>query len=219
MAGQTSTPSKHKAAVRATTPDGTDLTLPTPAASGRADTSRPKQLPTVTPRRFKRFFTPRSSLRRNVKISASRQALRDITAGDTNRKPLGRQRSSKVDTIQIFEDENALSETSSRKRKRGFPATPDATPELSSPLKRCRPQSGEESDTESEDELRSGSTSPRKRNGIGRHTLENARPIVRWRQSGFSAQKLQQECGGLGRTEARVELQCGAGESEVLCIS
>lgn len=218
MAGQTSTPSKRKAAIRATTPDGNDVALPTPAASGRADTNRAKQLPTVTPRRFNRFFTPRSSLRRNVKISSSRQALRDITAGDTNRRPLGRRRSSKVDAIQIFDDENTLSESLSRKRKREFPATPDVTPELSSPLKRSRPHSAEDSDTGSEDEVQSASTTPRRRNSEG-HTLGSGRPVVRWRQSGLSAQRLQQECGGLGRTERRVHLECGAGESKVLCIS
>ena len=217
MAGQTEIPSKRNAFTRATTPDGNNDGLPTPAPSGKADTSRPKQLPTVTPRRFNRFFTPRSSLKKDVKVGASRQALRDITAGDSNRKPLGRRRSSKVEIMQVFEDENVGPESSSsRKRKRASPNTPDPTPELSSPLKRCRPQSAEESDSLSEGEAHSATTSPRRNGRSQGYGLEFNRPVARWRQIDMSGQRLLQECGSFGRANGRVHLSCGSGQSQVL---
>ena len=216
MAGQTRTSSKHKA-TRATTPDGNEPDLPTPAPSGRADSSRPKQLPTVTPRRFNRFFTPRSSLKKDVKIGASRQALRDLTASDSNRRPLGRRRSPNIEAIQVFEDENVGPESSSsRKRKRAILNTPYPTPELSSPLKRCRPQSVECSDSASEGETESANSSPRRGSISGEYGLKNARPVVRWRQVAMSGQRLLQECGSFGRADGRVHLSCGSGQSQAL---
>ena len=215
MADHEPTPTKRKALIRATTPDGNDCSLPTPAASGRDGTSRRKQLPTVTPRRFKKFFTPRSSLRRNVKIGASRQALRDITSGDSNRKSLGRRRSPKADEVQIVEDGNDTRLHSSRKRKRLHPQTPDPTPELSSPLKRYRGTSVEGLESATEAEHGSPISSPSIYNG-GEPGIASARPIRRWTQHCLSGQRLQQECGGSSQTGGRLHLGLGNGKFEDL---
>ena len=215
MADQEPPPTKRKALIRATTPDGNDFSLPTPATSGRDGTSRRKQLPTVTPRRFKKFFTPRSSLRRNVRVSAARQALRDITTGDSNRKSLGRRRSPKVDEVQIFQDGIETRVHSSRKRKRLHPHTPDPTPELSSPLKRSRGVSVDHSDSATETEHGSPSSSPTKYNGA-EPRIATVRPIRRWTQDGLSGQRLQQECGGLSQTRGQLHLGLGNGKCEDL---
>ncbi|CAF9937993.1 MAG: hypothetical protein HETSPECPRED_000734 [Heterodermia speciosa] len=209
MADQEPTPTKRRASIRATTPDNKDYPLPTPATSGRDGARRPKQLPTVTPRRFKKFFTPRSSLRRNVKVGTSRQALRDITTGDSNRKSLGRRRSPKVDEVQIFQDGNEIGVQSSRKRKRLHPHTPEPTPELSSPIKRSRAISVEHLDIATEAEHGSPSSSRSIYDGA-EPGLASVRPISRWRQDGLTGQRLQQEYGGLSQTRGRLHLGSGS---------
>ena len=102
---------------------------------------KPKKRPTVTPRTFTRFFTPRSSLGRGKRIGASRQALREITASASNRRRLPQQRTPTGETVECFGDENDAVEGTSKKRKRKTPASPDTIPGQSSPLKRIRHQS------------------------------------------------------------------------------
>lgn len=111
--------------------------LPTPASSGQCS-AKPKRRPTVTPRTFTRFFTPRTSLGRGKKIGASRQALREITASTSNRRRLSQQRLSTRDTVQASGDENddIEVERTSKKRKREVPPSADTTPVQSSPLTR-----------------------------------------------------------------------------------
>lgn len=216
MADQRSTSTKRNATTRATTPDQNEHTLPTPATSGREGSGRRKQLPTVTPRRFRKFFTPRSSLRGNIKVTTSRQVLRDITDGDSNCRSLGRRRSSRVDEIQILEDENEEALDTSWKRKRRLPQTPEPTPELSSPLKRCRRLSVEDSDTASDTEQGLSSSDLSRYKSLQTNSLANTRPIGRWRQHGLSGQRLQQELGGLSRTRGRVQLDYGSGKPKNL---
>ncbi|KAI4139056.1 MAG: hypothetical protein L6R39_006482 [Caloplaca ligustica] len=105
----------------------------TPSAGpSKARRTKPKARPTVTPRTFTRFFTPRSSLSRGSRISASRQALRDITASAANRKASGHRPSPKKDSIAIYADEDYAR----KKRKIEVPPSPTATAEASSPLRR-----------------------------------------------------------------------------------
>ena len=110
--------------------------------------SRPRKPPTITPRSFTRFFTPKSSLERGGRIGASRQALRDITATATNRR--GRRHPTK-DSAQISDQENIGSEVSGR-YKRKIPDSVDVTPDSSSPLKRIRNESLEISEDGSDAE-------------------------------------------------------------------
>lgn len=121
--------------------------LPSPSKHG-SKPRKPRKPPTITPRSFTRFFTPKSSLERGGRIGASRQALRDITASASNRK--GRRTPTK-DTIQIFREDGEGIVEGSKRRKRKIPDPVDMTPDRSSPLKRIRNQSLEISDDEDSD--------------------------------------------------------------------
>ncbi|KAL8741152.1 MAG: hypothetical protein Q9190_006212 [Brigantiaea leucoxantha] len=108
--------------------------------SEKNPTGKPRKKPTVTPRTFTRFFTPRSSLSRGGKIGASRQALRDITASASNRSAQARRRTPTKDTINVLADEDLGLYHVGKRRKIGEPS-PETTPDRSSPLKRIRGQS------------------------------------------------------------------------------
>ncbi len=169
----------------------------------RQKTSKPCKAPTITPRSFTRFFTPKSSLERGGRIGASRQALRDITASASNRK--GR-RTPAEDTIQILEDEMEGQVYASKKRKRKVRISV-VTPELSSPLKRIWHQSlgasdGEESHTDttaSEDESEEALKASR---GRGPARLSTTKPIILSRYRSVLGYTLQREIGCLVRKPA-----------------
>lgn len=112
--------------------------------SGRGS-EKPKRKPTVTPRTFTRFFTPRSSLGRNGKIGKSRKILRDITESGSNRNGGSGRRRHVDDKIRSLEEGDDGDEEEfldiPQKRKRYQPISPEPTPDLSSPLKRMRSQS------------------------------------------------------------------------------
>ncbi|KAL8968018.1 MAG: hypothetical protein Q9183_002659 [Haloplaca sp. 2 TL-2023] len=115
-----------------------DADIPSSPIRPTKDNGRkPKARPTVTPKSFARFFTPRASLSRGSKMGASRRALRDITASAANRKLDTRRRSPKKDRIDIFDDGdgNTLPPPSKRRRVMA-PVSPALTPDHSSPLKR-----------------------------------------------------------------------------------
>jgi len=212
--GRSATPRR-----RSHTPDENANSLPTPSASSQKSESRPKQLPTVTPRRFKRFFTPRSSLKRNVKIGASRQVLRDITAGDSNRRSVGRRQSFSKDVIRIFEDQSESFNSASKKRKRGIPVSPDTTPDNSSPLKRIRgasPPIGGSHNAETETDFHGEFSDDRpSRDETDWDDEPEIKPIVRWRENGPAAHRLRRECAGDIRvTRRRLHAVYGPGKSE-----
>jgi len=118
---------------------------------GSQQSNKPRKPPTITPRSFTRFFTPKSSLERGGRIGASRQALRDITASASNRR--GRRIATK-DSIQIFDEGLGSRIEASKRRKRKVQDSADVTPDRSSPLKRIRNQSLEisEDGSDAEDE-------------------------------------------------------------------
>lgn len=162
----------------------------------------------MTPRTFKRFFTPKSSLSRDNKVGASRQALRDITASASNRP----QRASVAkDAIRSIEDiKGALPEISKKKRKRQLPISPDTTPDRSSPLKRLKlPPLDIFADSEggridSEDEL----------NDSGKECCEGKpRPInpVQSNLRGRLGWSLSRELGGFCRSRVAQRLYHGGG--------
>ncbi|KAL8869980.1 MAG: hypothetical protein Q9174_003865, partial [Haloplaca sp. 1 TL-2023] len=108
-----------------------------PTRPSKNDGRKAKARPTVTPKSFARFFTPRTSLSRGNKIGASRRALRDITASAANRKSDTRRRSPKKDRIDIFDDgEGNILPPPSKRRKVLAPVSPALTLDHSSPLKR-----------------------------------------------------------------------------------
>ena len=188
---------------RSHTPDENANVLPTPAASSQESTGKPKQHPTITPRRFKRFFTPRSSLKRHVKLDRSRQVLRDITGGDSNRTSVASRQFISKDYIQVFEDQGEVPVYTSRKRRRTLPISPEPTPDNSSPLKRVRcyhpfdqEVSGSDCETDRDIEIpdtkHSGETGWHDESGLVK------KPIVRWKQDSLSANNLRrgyEACG------------------------
>lgn len=169
---------------------------------------KPKKGPNVTPRTFKRFFTPKSSLSRDSKVGASRQALRDITASASNRP----QRALAVkDATRSIEDiKGAFPEISKKKRKRQLPISPDTTPDRSSPLKRLKLPSldifagSEGGRIDSEDEL----------NDSGKECFEGKPRPVNPAQSNLRGRlgwSLSRELGGFCRPRAAQRLYHGGG--------
>ena len=152
---------------RATSTSGENLgSSPLLPTLSKQHGSKPRKAPTITPRSFTRFFTPKSSLERGGRIGASRQALRDITASASNRK--GRRTPTK-DTIKIFQADGEGTGGGSKRRKRKIPDSQDVTPDRSSPLKRIRNQSLDISEDEASDtgtvESRDDAKDPFRRSG------------------------------------------------------
>lgn len=162
----------------------------------------------MTPRTFKRFFTPKSSLSRDNKVGASRQALRDITASASNRP---QRASAAKDAVRSIEDiRGALPEISKKKRKRQLPISPDTTPDRSSPLKRLKLSSldifadSEGGRIDSEDGL----------NDSGKECCEGEpRPInpVQLNLPGRLGWSLSRELGGFCRSRVAQRLYHGGG--------
>ncbi|KAI4241074.1 MAG: hypothetical protein LQ352_007503 [Teloschistes flavicans] len=117
-------------------PPAQDADRPPPTPPHKSHGSKPKARPTITPRTFTRFFTPRTSLPRGAKVGAARQALRDITASAANRNLNSWRRSPKKDSIDIFEDDDVSTLPATKKRRLQGPFSPDLTPVNSSPLNR-----------------------------------------------------------------------------------
>lgn len=111
--------------------------------------SKPRKAPTITPRSFTRFFTPKSTVERGRKIGASRKALRDITASAVNRKGRRTPRKDGI-KLELFDDTAITIKT--KKRKTYVPSSPYPSPDPSSPLKRVRKQSPELPEEDDTDE-------------------------------------------------------------------
>ena len=137
---------KSRRSSRNPTPDENLMSSPTLPASESQVGGKPKKRPTVTPRTFTRFFTPRSSLGRGTRISAARQALRDITGTASNRKASDQQWTAAKNGLQVFEDTVIGFSGILRSRKRRTPVSPDTSPDRSSPLKRKRGRSRKHSE-------------------------------------------------------------------------
>lgn len=168
--------------------------------AGKQHGSKQRKPPTITPRSFTRFFTPKSSLERGGRIGASREALRDITAQASNRR---RRRTPTKDTIQLY-DEGSKDTADTAARKRRKLDSVDVTPERSSPLKRIRNQSLETSDEESDaDQAASGDEIQKileKTHRPCRRILKAADPIL---DSGYRhglGRDLRREIGAFGRS-------------------
>lgn len=90
-----------------------------PSSSQDGERVRPKKPPPITPKRFRKFFTPRSSLNAHGSVRTSRQALQDITLPAVNRHN-GKVLNSKAQTKDVFggslEDENSRPSPGKRRR-------------------------------------------------------------------------------------------------------
>ena len=186
--------------VRAVSPDQQDgeaLSSPILPILPQQNCSKPRKAPTITPRSFTRFFTPKSTLERGGRIGASRRVLRDITASGANRK--GRRTPTK-DRIKLETCSGAADTSKAKKRKRYTPPSPDPSPDLSSPLKRIRKQSlyilGDDitdeelfqSDNEDKEATQSGHIHGAQNRHVDR--------IVHSKYQSHLGQRLRQETGG-----------------------
>lgn len=155
-----------------------------------ANPSKAKALPTVTPKRFKKFFTPRSSLStRGGRQSKAGRQLRDITKNGANRKRT-------VQPLQLgepgHENDDGLSKRPSKRRKLSVDVS--SSPPRSSPLKHV--QAGEQ-----ENSLGLAPTSPLASNDeILSDLLEELepfpKPIRRLRHTGRTQRVLERSFGG-----------------------
>ena len=109
---------------------------------------KPKKPPPVTPKRFNRFFMPRSSMSRVTKSTTSKagRQLREITQSVLNAKSNKERRSRSPKKTVVFKDiselQNALvtpSSTSSSAKKRKAYLSPESLSFDSSPCKRACP--------------------------------------------------------------------------------
>lgn len=207
--------------VRSRSPNAADqnpLPSPPPSTSSGQCSGKPKRRPTVTPRTFTRFFTPRSSLGRSKKIGASRQALREITASAFNRRRLLQRRTPTRDTAKFFEDENDEVEGTSKKRKRKgkIPASSNTTPGLSSPLKRIRHESRDAFDdteagtTDSDVGLTEDESGKEK--GVHRRKPRVIDPI-KLRLGGRLEWNLRRQTGRIDQPRLTRDVSCGVGTS------
>ncbi|KAI4268742.1 MAG: hypothetical protein L6R38_007736, partial [Xanthoria sp. 2 TBL-2021] len=165
-----------------------------PICPSKTHGSKPKARPTVTPRTFTRFFTPRSFSTRSGKLGASRQALKDITASASNRKSDVRFRSIQKDTISILEDTAAV--PARKKRKIQDSLVPNVIG--SSPLKRVSGPAAELTPNETEDDSdwdvkEEKTDSPQET--VKDQPVQWTRPIVRSRQRGAVGGLLHRELG------------------------
>ena len=150
--------------------------------------SKPRKPPTITPRSFSRFFTPKSSVERNGKISASRRALRDITTSASNH---GRGRFAKG--ANKLDEQEAAASTHAVKRRRRIESSPDRSLDLSSPLKRIRNQSLELSEDDGADAGESSGESDAGKRPKGRRRKLTPKAISRSRCIRGPGHNLQQE--------------------------
>ncbi|KAI0157894.1 WD40 repeat-like protein [Hypoxylon sp. FL1284] len=99
----------------------------------RPSSSKEKRNPSITPRKFRRFFAPRSRV--PSRISPARKALQDLAAPDLNNRYLTPAPSSPLmppNSEGFVPDENLLDSPSARRSKRRkFNHTPESSP--------CRP--------------------------------------------------------------------------------
>lgn len=104
------------------------------AAALRSSTLKPKKPPTVTPKRFNKFFTPRSSTLsgRGESQGKSGRQLRDITRNGINR------RKTATPVLGLGEDgDEFCSSRPSKRRKQSFDMP--SSPPQSSPLRKVEP--------------------------------------------------------------------------------
>lgn len=117
---------------------------PPSVASEAGGGRRPRKPPTVTPRSFRRFFTPRSLLNsgnNGSSVKTNRQALRTLSSPAVNRLGPAFTRTSKAGSARDLADglPEDFIRTPSRKRKHSFSSA--ASPLQSSPLKKVRVRS------------------------------------------------------------------------------
>lgn len=113
------------------------MAMPTATMGSR----KPKKPPPITPKRFTRFFTPRTSTHGSSKLSSSGRQLQDITRSAINRSNNATHRSTPRKTVNfadvMVEKPLETPQMNSRKRKTPY-LSPESSPAQSSPSKRSK---------------------------------------------------------------------------------
>ncbi|CAL8574496.1 hypothetical protein XPA_000454 [Xanthoria parietina] len=177
-------------------PVGDENISPSPVPQSKTHDSKPKAKPTVTPRTFTRFFTPRSISTRSGKLGASRKALKDITAPAANHKSDVSCQSISIqeNTINVLEDTAAV--PARKKRKTQDSLLPNVVG--SSPLKRVSAPAAQLTPNDTEDESDWDGKEEGKVTAQDAATGTPARwtsPIIRSRQRGAVGGLLYRELG------------------------
>lgn len=100
--------------------------------------TKTKKPPPVTPRSFKRFFTPRTSSNTPASVWTSRKALQEITSPALNRygpalaRRAEKAKDKKFEDIRIYEDPPEDLQTTSGKKRKLSPPFTTSTPQSSS---------------------------------------------------------------------------------------
>lgn len=197
---------------------------PPSVASEAGGGRRQRKPPNVTPRSFRRFFTPRSLLNSGSNASpvrTSRQALRALTSPAVNRLGPAFTRSSKSGSTRNAY--NGLPEdflrTPSRKRKHSFSSA--ASPLQSSPLKKVRVRSPMGDEVEQRTTIRDIDTATARGRFVDRTP---ANPPKRRPVSPISRSRALQTSGSLfmrtlgGSRADRVTLRSTAGAGQFFVI-
>lgn len=194
------------------------------------DGSKLRKPPTITPRTFRRFFTPRSASGRVSKVSASRRALFDITSPAINRiRDTNGRGAAAIDgfvDIAPVEKENTAIGVVVGPKRRKILISPDTSPD-SSPLKKPR-RTSVDKDIEAETDTVKQQVKEEPQDddeGVGRRIEESDRhvdgsegprtvtepvPVRRARLSGSTGRILQRSIGpgagsgiGFGRRDLK----------------
>lgn len=116
--------------------------LHAPSSTG---SRKPKKPPPITPKRFTRFFTPRSSIHsssRSISQGKSGRQLQEITRTALNRRnnvqaKTPRKTVNFADTMAVSEEQIRTPKLSNKKRKTAY-LSPESSPIQPSPSKRAR---------------------------------------------------------------------------------
>jgi hypothetical protein len=172
---------------------------------------KPKRPPPVTPRSFKRFFTPRSALNaagHASSVRTNRQALAELSCPNLNRLGPAFTKASQVSEPGLPNNPplDIVVRTPSKKRKLSF-SSPTGSPQQSSPLRKVRTAATQHAGRELQKtvrELEIGPSAASKPKGVVKEVLP-AKPLRR--------SVVLQTCGGLclrsvvGAQAARVDLR------------
>ncbi|KAH7063321.1 WD40-repeat-containing domain protein [Macrophomina phaseolina] len=112
---------------------------PPPSSPARSRTSNKiRKPPPITPKRFNKFFTPRTT-RNSTGHTASGRQLRDITQNAVNRKKATPRRTVIFSDTTVVDSENFVTPKLGSNKKRKVLPSPESSPVQPSPSKKVRP--------------------------------------------------------------------------------
>lgn len=164
------------------------------AAALRSSSLKPKKPPTVTPKRFNKFFTPRSSTLsgRGGRQSKAGRQLRDITQNGINRRKAG------TPGVDFGDDADELFTARPLKRRKQSLDMPSSPPQ-SSPLRKVEP-TNDRIDIDEDDCMSVSAMADDDLPDLMQRLEPFPKPIRRLRHTGQSHRILQRSFGGFEST-------------------